>query len=370
MQNLSSRSIFQVLHLEDSVVDHQLVKLALAKTSLHCELKRVENLADFIRCVREQQLDLILADYRLPGFTALDAWAHIKDLKRPPPFVLVSGAIGEAAAVSAINLGLSDYVLKDDLSRLEHVIRRALEVRETRIAKDKAYADLVVSEQRLAEFSEHLQTTIEKERASIAREIHDDIGGALASVKLDLSWIARRTTDAAMQTHVRAATDMITHALDASQRIMMNLRPAILDQGLLPAIGWLAAGFERRSGIKTTLNAPSFLDGLTKDVQLAAYRTAQEALTNALKHANCNVVAIDLSDLNGVLTLEITDNGTGFDCEAETDSNAFGIKGLNERAKLVGGWLDVISRKGAGTSIILSIPVTATNSLFHEETDK
>lgn len=94
-----------------------------------------------------------------------------------PPFVLLSGAIGEAAAVDAMRLGMADYLLKDDMSRLPHVISRALEVHDARWAREKAVAELAASQHRLAELAEHLQTSIEQERASIAREIHDDIGG-------------------------------------------------------------------------------------------------------------------------------------------------------------------------------------------------
>src|SRR5690606_41000042 len=91
--------------------------------------------------------------------------------------------------------------------------------------------ELAESRQRLAELAEHLQTSIEQERADIAREIHDDIGGALAAVKLDLAWVSRRVHDAETQRHVNSALDMLQHALGASQRIMMNLRPPLLAQG-------------------------------------------------------------------------------------------------------------------------------------------
>ncbi len=109
--------------------------------------------------------------------------------------MILSGAIGEAAAVDAMHRGVSDYLLKDNMPRLSHVIERALEVGQTRRAKARADAKLAESRQRLAELAEHLQTSIEQERADIAREIHDDIGGSLAAVKLDLAWVSRRAED-------------------------------------------------------------------------------------------------------------------------------------------------------------------------------
>lgn len=352
----------RILHLEDSAVDHELVRRVLRRSGESFELVRVETLEEFARQVRAFNFDVILADYRLPGFTALDAWHLLQQQERtapftPPPFILLSGAIGEPAAVSAIKMGMSDYLAKDDLSRLTQIIHRAMEVHHIRRAKEMADIELALSERRLADFAQHLQTTIEQERAAIAREIHDDIGGALAAVKFDLSWIARHTADTITLEHVTAATTMLQHALEASQRIMMNLRPAILDQGLLAAVQWLAGDFTKRTGIETTVHAPPEKGTLPKAVQLVAYRTAQEALTNIAKHATCSQVMIDLSDAEGVLTLEVKDNGQGIAATALSNPKAFGIRGLHERAKTVGGWLDVSTHSNAGTSIILSVPL-------------
>lgn len=352
----------RILHLEDSAVDHELVRLALLKSGEHCELERVETLEEFGRLAQAFNFDVILADYRLPGFTALDAWHLLQQTAHHPPFILLSGAIGEPAAVSAIKMGISDYLSKDDLSKLTQIIRRSMEVHSIRRAKEMADVELALSERRLADFAEHLQMTIEQERAAIAREIHDDIGGALAAVRFDLSWIGRHTTDSATQEHVTAATEMLQHALEASQRIMMNLRPAILDQGLVAAVQWLAGRFTKRTGIETKVHAFHEKDSLTKAIQLVAYRTAQEALTNIAKHANCNQVTIDLSDAENVLTLEVKDNGKGISQTEHNKPNAFGLRGLHERAKTVGGWLDVSSHCNTGTSIILSVPLLPPHS--------
>ena len=347
----------RILHLEDSSVDHELVQRALRRSDLDFSIERVETLDDFGAMVRAKEFDAVVADYRLRGFTAIDAWNSLKDLAQFPPFVLLSGAIGESAAVAAIKLGMSDYLQKDDVAKLAHVIQRAIELQKTRLAKDHADAELALSERRLADFAEHLQATIEQERASIAREIHDDIGGSLAAVKLDLAWIGRHLSDPQTLGHVNAAAEMLQHALGASQRIMMNLRPAILDQGLVAALDWLASGFERRTGIKTAFRSTATDQELSKEVQLAAYRTAQEAMTNIAKHARCDQVTIDLTDTKDVLTLEISDNGQGFSQSQQSEPKVFGLKGLHERAKSVGGWLDVSTSEGRGTSIILSVPL-------------
>ena len=347
----------RVLHLEDSVQDHLLVKREFQKSGEPFEILCVENLPAFEQALTSTCFDVVLADYRLPGFTALDAWHVMQRLSVRLPFILLSGAIGETAAVQAIQAGISDYLPKEDLSKLRHVTQRAIEMHNIVLARERADAELLQSQRQLASFAEQLQITIEQERAAIAREIHDDIGGSLAAIRFDLAWISRHTTDTTTLTHVNSATEMLQHAVQASQRIMMNLRPAILDQGLGAAMQWLGDSFSRRTGIATQINAQLQTEQLPKAVQLTAYRTAQEALTNASKYARCTQVKIDLVGDEHFLTLEIADNGQGMIDELAPEGGGFGLSGLKERAKTVGGWLDVSSQKGEGTSITLSIPL-------------
>jgi two-component system, NarL family, sensor histidine kinase UhpB len=150
--------------------------------------------------------------------------------------------------------------------------------------------------------------------------------------------------------------------MGASQRIMMNLRPAVLDQGLIAAIQWLTTGFAKRTGISVSLNAPQNIALTSKSVELAAYRVAQEALTNASKHARCKTVRVDISDAQNVLTVEVSDDGVGVSTEDRSKPKAFGLRGLQERAQTVGGWLDISSIADQGTTIILSIPLEASTS--------
>lgn len=357
-----------ILHLEDSQADQRLAALTLRRAPRPCQIECVDQLPDFLQALSSRSYDVVLADYFLPGFTAMDAWAAAQALPACPPFVLLSGAIGEAAAVDAIRLGISDYLLKDDMGRLPHVLARALEVHEARRAREQASTELAASERRLAELMEHLQTSIEQERAAIAREIHDDIGGALTAVKFDLSWIARNTsTQPPVVAHAQSALEMLQHALGASQRIMLNLRPPVLDQGLAAAVQWLAEGFERRTSIPVTLRLSPLLHPLAADIQLVAYRTTQEALTNVSKYAHASAVHIELSDAEGVLTLEVRDNGCGIDTAQRHKPKAFGLRGLAERARTVGGWLDVSSQVGKGSSIIVSIPLRSGLGIDTEE---
>jgi signal transduction histidine kinase len=238
----------------------------------------------------------------------------------------------------------------------------AIEATEMRQARERADRELGESQQRLRELAQHLQTSIEQERAAIAREIHDDVGGSLTALKFDLAWIARHSDSHEVLTRVSSALETVTLAIDSSKRIMHNLRPAILEQGLVAALHWLATRFEKRTGIECVIRLPHDAPELPPGVPLVAYRTAQEALTNISKHAQASRVQLDLSLAGGVLSLEISDNGRGLGADDLAKARSFGIRGLHERAGMVGGWVD-LSSGGFGTTMILSVPLQAIGSV-------
>ncbi|TSE25206.1 Signal transduction histidine-protein kinase/phosphatase DegS [Tepidimonas sediminis] len=350
----------RLVHLEDNPVDHGLVVRALRRAELEAEVQLVDTLEGFREALTgPARVDAVLADYHLAGFSGLEAWTWMRAQGLDLPFILVSGAIGEATVADAMVRGVSDYVDKQHLGRLPHVLQRALELHATRRREAEAARALAQSRQSLLELTEHLQTSIDRERADIAREIHDDIGGALAAVKLDLAWLQRRLADAEALAHVASALTMTEQALGASQRIMRNLRPAVLDQGLMAALQWLTRTFAERTGLEVTLHgALRTATALPARVEMAAYRTVQEALTNVLKHAQARRVRVEVSDLEDHLTIEVADDGRGAAPEELRKERSFGLLGLRERAQSVGGWLDVVTAPGQGMTLILSIPLS------------
>ena len=157
--------------------------------------------------------------------------------------------------------------------------------------------------------------------------------------------------------------EAVTLAHEASQRIMHNLRPAILEQGLVPALQWMTERFAKRTGIDTAFRTSHDQMVLSAGVPLVAYRFAQEALTNVSKHAHATRVSVDLAQAGGVLSLEVSDNGRGLNEEDLAKARSFGIRGLRERAETVGGWVD-ISSGANGTTLILSIPLSGPENGF------
>jgi signal transduction histidine kinase len=351
----------QVLHLEDSEVDHELTLAHLRRGGLRAQLRRIDSEAEFLAAL-DHDWDVIISDFNLPGFSGLVALDLLKATGSDVPFILVSGEIGEDTAVEAMRNGASDYLLKNNLSRLVPALLHAVEATETRRARERADRELDESKQRLRELAQHLQNSIEQERIAIAREIHDDVGGSLTALKFDLAWIARHSDSAEVLARVNSALETVTLAIDSSKRIMHNLRPAILEQGLVAALHWLATRFEKRTGIDCMIRLPAEAAELPAGVPLVAYRTAQEALTNISKHAQATRVRLDLSLAGGVLSLEISDNGRGLREDDLAKTRSFGIRGLHERASTVGGWVE-LSSGAAGTTMILSVPLTPAEAV-------
>ena len=381
-----ARPHIRLLHVEDSEPDHILALAYLERDGLVVHARRVDTRAAFANALAEPW-DAVLSDYYLPDFTGLEALQMLRDSGLPLPFILVSGQIGEDTAVEAMRNGASDYLLKDNLSRLAPALENAIAAGEGRRARLAADRELALSRQRLSELAQHLQTSVEAERHSIAREIHDDVGGSLTALKFELDWVRRhvRGVNSAdditeLQGHLQSALELVTHAIDSSQRIMQNLRPAILEQGLVAALQWMTSSFARRTGIMCEFRTGRERDAqherlnpqqrlrLPPGVPLVAYRTAQEALTNASKHAQASKVVVDLSFSAGVLSLEISDNGRGLDAYELEKSGSFGIRGLHERASTVGGWVD-LSSSPAGTTLILSVPLDHSSGPVTEAGD-
>jgi len=354
-----ARPPVRLLHLEDSEPDHALAMAHLQRAGLRLRARRVETRREF-ELALDEPWDVVLSDYHLPGFSGLEALALVRDAAPLVPFILVSGQIGEDTAVEAMRNGAADYLLKNNLARLAPAIEHAIAANEARRARLAADRELAASRQRLSELAQHLQTSVEAERHAIAREIHDDVGGSLTALKFELDWIRRHAGHPVIQQRAASALETLTAAIEASQRIMQNLRPAILEQGLVAALQWMTSRFERRTGIGCELRAN--LDAhdeplqLPAGVPLVAYRTAQEALTNVSKHARASRVAVDLSLSGSVLSLEISDDGCGMSNADLAKAHSFGIRGLHERASTVGGWIDLSSGAG-GTSMILSVPI-------------
>lgn len=240
-----------------------------------------------------------------------------------------------------------------DVTR-QRAAERALarEVEERSRAEERARG----SEERYRQLSGHLQRRIEDERTRIAREVHDELGAALTAIRFELSLGARDMAGpgASREAHM-AAILRVDETIRAMQRICGDLRPSLLDHlGLWAAIEWLAEDFSERTGIRCTVDLDRQAEVRDPDRATALFRIVQEALTNALRHAQPKEISIVARESRGELRIEVTDDGRGIGEAEIARPNAFGLIGMQERALACGGEV-TFERPGRGTRVVVRL---------------
>ncbi len=220
------------------------------------------------------------------------------------------------------------------------------------------------SREQLAELSAHVETVKEKERTRIAREIHDDLGGNLTAIKMAMALIRKRLPpdDAALAEKTDYVDSLVDRTIESIHRISVDLRPSILDFGIVAAIDWQAKEFEKQLGIPCQFSTSKKDIDLHPDQATALFRIFQEALTNIGKHANATRVNVRLVRTSRSVRLEVADNGCGIANKDRLKPKSFGIRGMVERASALGGQLSVCSVQSGGTEVALRIPLNDNNS--------
>lgn len=195
----------------------------------------------------------------------------------------------------------------------------------------------------------------QEERLRLARELHDGLGQTLTSAAL-LARSLEEDADGTSAATVAALRRLVETALTETRTVMWRLRPVAVETvGFEAALQALVETFHRCHGVRVDVHL-SGVDDLSPAVETAAYRVAQEAMTNALKHARPTVVSVLVTRRGPTLTLVVEDDGTGFDPSARVGDCAGGILGMRERAAALGGRLDLDSRVGHGTTVRLVVP--------------
>ena len=205
-------------------------------------------------------------------------------------------------------------------------------------------------------------TAQEEERRRISRELHDEAGQSLTALGLGLEAATAELQSGQRQSldrRLRSLTHVAHEAIEGLDRLVLDLRPAQLDHlGLVATLRWYVARVRSQSGVTVRLAVEGQAKRLEPEVETALFRIAQEALTNVVRHAGASLVEVVLSFESDSLSLEVTDNGVGFDAEATGRApSSVGLIGMRERADLVGGVLVVRSWPGKGTKIGVTVPL-------------
>lgn len=215
------------------------------------------------------------------------------------------------------------------------------------------------SREQLAELSSYLQKIKEQERASIAREIHDDIGGTLTAIKCELVPLADNTARKPFyyRKKARSIEALVDRVIESTYRISMDLRPGILDCGIVAAVKWQAKEFSDRAGISCRIFCDNDDIPLDADLAVAIFRIFQETLTNISKHAEASRLQIRIAEKDGWVFLEIADNGKGITNPDMTKPQSFGIRGMRERCQQLSGSFHITGAPGKGTRVTISVPM-------------
>ena len=465
----------KLLVVEDSEDDFDLLVAHIRRHGRRLQARRVEDEPGLRAALGDDTWDVVISDFNLPRFSCAAAQRIAGDLQPFLPFIIVSGHIGEEAAVEAMHAGADDYVMKHNLARLVPAIDRSLASRDQRrmrlesdaalrdalermralvsasplaiiqidgqglvqtwnqaaeamfgwtedevrggpspdggenaqqqnlqirrdtlnglvfanrpaqrVTRDGRMLDVLVSaaplvtpdgryggavtmiadvtaqrrtEAELRDLSLQMENRLEEERAAIARELHDEVGGTLVAVKADIDWLRRHAAkEPGAMAKVEDMERLVGNVLASSARLARALRPGSLDDTIVAAVDIKSAEFAERMGMPCRFRTNDEEISLPADRSNALIRVFQEALTNITKHAGATGVDVELFVTPAEVTLEIRDNGCGLRAGDDTKPGSFGIRGMRERLNALGGWVEVSGEPGRGTTVMVSMP--------------
>ncbi|WP_258001065.1 CHASE domain-containing protein [Janthinobacterium sp. ROICE36] len=225
---------------------------------------------------------------------------------------------------------------------------------------------LQLSHQKLRRLAAHADQIKEEERKRIAREIHDDLGQNLLVLRIDADMLASRTQRRHPRLNARARSTLgqIDATIKSVRQIINDLRPTVLDLGVNAAVEWQVAQFRQRTGIDCEVSESHADICLSDQCATALFRILQESLSNISQHANASRVQVKLEKCRATVSMSISDNGVGAAIDGRNKLGSFGLVGIEERIKLLGGTFYIESSPGAGMRVHVSVPLGADATAF------
>ncbi|HMX25997.1 MAG TPA: response regulator [Blastocatellia bacterium] len=383
---MTETELISVLLIEDDFASAEIVKGLVEAESDTFKLEWVSHLRTGLERLAGGGIDLVLLDFGLPDSSGLSTFQRAHEHAPGVAIIPLTATGDEALALRAIQLGAQDYLFKGSINRQlltrsmryaverkrgEEALRRAHDELEQRVRERTAelsaanallteqIAERRRAEEELRRLSHRLVEVQESERRNIARELHDEIGQLLTGLKLVIE-MGARLPGADVHQQCQTAQSVVNELMARVRQLSLDLRPAMLDDlGLLHALLWQLERYTSQTGVRVVLTHIGIENQrLIPEVETAAYRIVQEALTNVARHAGVDEVKINVSADAESLLVKITDQGNGFDAQgALATRNSSGLAGMRERAQLLGGKLLINSVLGEGTSVIAILPL-------------
>ncbi len=284
--------------------------------------------------------------------------SHGAHIQRFAATGVTSRRMGDGTVIYGLRAGGEEFPMDASISQLDTADGKLYTV----ILRD--VTERVRAQEERSAFAAAVNAAREEEKTRVARELHDELAQSLTALKMDTIWL-RDNLPPASGTVAAKLTDMLAMVdgmVASTRRIAADLRPLLLDDlGLLAAIEWLVHNFIQRTGVGCTLLADEDLE-LREPYATAVFRIVQEALANVAKHAGATEVTVAIDALPGAIALAVRDNGRGFAAEAPRKPQSLGLMGLQERALLLKGTVDIHSAPGQGTQVEVSIPFPAAEA--------
>jgi len=361
----------EILLVEDDAGHVSLIQRAFEADSGKFRLTVAADLNTAQRYLETSMPGLAIIDWLLPDGSAADILPDQLEAMTYPIIIMTSHG-DERLAVKSMKAGAIDYVVKSpaSMAQMPRIVLRALRDWHNIVERRRAEAELRKTTEELRGLAAHLQTVREDERAAIAREIHDEFGQVLTSLKMDLSSIARDIRDGTKTT----GADILVREIDAMKvridgtisrlrTLVTSLRPEVLDiLGLVSALKWQAVEFQKRANLVCLFTSQVEELDVDKELATAVFRIFQEALTNIARHAHATEVSVNLTLSDDTIYLEISDNGIGMARDKAVAPQTFGLMGMQERALLFGGQVTVGSSDGGGTTVSVRVPLPRPGS--------
>ena len=273
---------------------------------------------------------------------------------------VTSRRMGDVTTLWALRADGEEFPIEASISQSGASGKRHYTVILRDITRRKQFEDALKASQReLRELSARVLEAREEEKAHIARELHDELGQLLTALKMDLGWLRERLpADPELAARVAEMGALLDRTVGSTRRISADLRPLMLDDlGLADAAAWLVEDFAKRSGVACRIDVSEDVQGVSKAVGTAVYRAVQESLTNIARHSGAKNAWVVLGATDGVVHVEIEDDGRGIASEDLAKSRSLGLRGMRERIAFLGGSLDIGRAPRGGTRLKLTVPL-------------
>ncbi len=309
----------------------------------------VEDNAKLFNLLAAKRSVIIANTRQQPGWIVYPGTEHIRNWMGVP---IVSG--DKVIGLCGMDKTIPDFFTHEHLQLAEAIIGQA----GVAIQNAWLFEQLRAGRERLQSLSRRLVEVQEEERSYIARELHDEAGQSLTSIKVGLQLLEREANNPeAIHTGIRKLQKMIDEVSEDLHRLAVDLRPATLDHlGLEVALRHYVQNFSEKYNITAQFEVVNWDQPMGDDVDAAIFRIVQEALTNIIRHAQATRVDVILDQLDGRAIIVVEDNGIGFEPNKITDQDCIGICGMRDRAELLGGMLTIESSAGGGTALFVEVP--------------